>query len=178
MGQSSSEIVSLWNDSTVGEYGEEDGMSTRDELSARIEAGLQQLTPHLILNNERIAGSMGLLAVDLQTLHVMMLAGSPVIASDVSALAKRPRATTTRVLDRLEKAGYVSRAADPADRRKTRIVLHHDKLAEIAAQYEGTRGQMRAIAQRFDPDELDAVARYLETMVSAAESVQGRTTEG
>jgi hypothetical protein len=37
---------------------------------------------------------------------------------------------------------------------------------------------MRAIAQRFDPDELDAVARYLETMVSAAESVQGRTTEG
>jgi DNA-binding MarR family transcriptional regulator len=121
---------------------------------------------------------MGLLAVDLQTLHVMMLAGSPVIASDVSALAKLPRATTTRVLDRLEKAGYVSRAADPADRRKTRIVLHHDKLAEIAAQYEGTRGQMRAIAQRFDPDELDAVARYLETMVSAAESVQGRTTEG
>lgn len=149
-------------------------MSSRGELSSRIEAGLQQLTPHLILNNERIAERVGLLAVDLQTLHVLMLAGSPVIASDVSSLAKLPRATTTRVLDRLEKAGYVSRAPDPTDRRKIRIVLNRGKLAEVTAQYEEIRDQLRIIAQQFRPEELEVVARYMEAMVAGAASAPER----
>lgn len=145
-------------------------MSTRDELSARIEAGIQQLTPHLVLTNEQIAARMGLRAVDLQTLHVMMLAPSPVIASEVSSLARLPRATTTRVLDRLESAGYVSRTPDPTDRRKVRIVLNHDKLADVAAQYDEIRDQMRVIARDFSPEELDAVARYMEAMLAAGAS--------
>jgi DNA-binding MarR family transcriptional regulator len=70
--------------------------------------------------------------------------------------------STTTLLDRLERAGYITRSPDPRDRRKivvrpTPLALRrtHEVYGPIAA--EGAQA-----LERFTPAELGVVLRYLQ----------------
>jgi DNA-binding MarR family transcriptional regulator len=70
----------------------------------------------------------------------------------------------TVALDRLEKAGYVRREANPGDRRSLLVVLVAARLQRMAGMYEEveseTRRQLGTLPQR----DLEAVVRFFETM--------------
>lgn len=73
-----------------------------------------------------------------------------------------PTSTVTRVLDRLEQAGYIRRSDDPSDRRKVRIELVTDKIDAIAGQYDQYTDVLDGINTEFTEKELGVIARYLE----------------
>ncbi|MFV0433419.1 MAG: MarR family winged helix-turn-helix transcriptional regulator [Leucobacter sp.] len=117
-----------------------------------------------ILSNERVARQHGLLVTDLQTLHLLVLredARTPRRISDVTGM---PTSTVTKLIDRLETAGYVRRAADPSDRRKTVLELVPENIAPLNALYGQADDDFDALSNRFSADELRIVVRYLEAV--------------
>jgi DNA-binding MarR family transcriptional regulator len=82
----------------------------------------------------------------------------------------------TRLLDGLERAGYVDRAADENDARVTYAVLTdegYEKLRDAAPTHVG--GIRELFGDRFSRDELEALADLLDRLPS--ESVADETCE-
>jgi len=139
--------------------------SSRADLTERISAAMRVVIASSVLTNERIARSVGINVVDSQTLSVIAEHGSPMTAGEVSAATDLPTSTTTRVLDRLEKAGFIQRTADPADRRKV-VVSPTPKMMEVMSEpYGQILQQLAALHENFTAAELETVARYLESKV-------------
>jgi DNA-binding MarR family transcriptional regulator len=138
-------------------------MSSSDE---RISDAMRRVIADAVLTNERIARGMGLNVVDLQTFGIILDAGRPLTAGEISTTTELPTSTTTRVIDRLEKGGFVRRTSDPADRRKVVIEPIIEKLAGFQDAYADIVADLRRLNDGFSAEELDTVARYLETMVS------------
>jgi DNA-binding MarR family transcriptional regulator len=143
-------------------------VASREELTDRIAEAMRDVIATAVLTNERIARSFGVNVVDLQTLGVVMRAQRAVTPGEIAQLTELPTSTVTRVLDRLESAGFVRREPDPSDRRRTVIHPVVDRLvSEQDNPYAGVLEGLTALHAGFTPDELEIVARYLETMAAA-----------
>ncbi|WP_448002614.1 MarR family winged helix-turn-helix transcriptional regulator [Agromyces bauzanensis] len=144
-------------------------MSSKAEVTGRIVDLLQLVIASSVMTNERIARAMGLNVVDLQALGFIARNGAPMTAGEVSHQTELPTSTTTRVLDRLEKQGYIERMTDPNDRRRVVVRVRPEAAAGVGQGGEddpyGTIVQgMQRVHERFTVDELEVVARYLDAV--------------
>ena len=143
-------------------------MASREELTDRIAEAMRDVIADAVLTNERIARGFGINVVDLQTLGVIMRAQRAVTPGEIAQLTELPTSTVTRVLDRLESAGFVRREPDPTDRRRTVIHAEAERLVRAEDNpYAGVLEGLNRLHEGFDADELEVVARYLEAMVAA-----------
>ena len=132
----------------------------------RISLAMRRVIANAVLTNERIARGIGLNVVDLQTFGIILDSGHPMTAGEISTRTELPTSTTTRVLDRLEKGGFVRRSSDPADRRKVVIVPIPERLNDFQDAYGSIVEGLRRLHEGFTPAELEVIARYLEAMAS------------
>ena len=72
---------------------------------------------------DRLHAAEGLLLADHEALLNIGHVGEPLRMSDIAHRLVLSRGGTTKVIDRLEEMGYVSRSPDPADRRATIVGL-------------------------------------------------------
>jgi DNA-binding MarR family transcriptional regulator len=136
------------------------------DIDARIAAGMRSVIANAVLTNERIARGIGLNVVDLQTFGIILESGRPLTAGEISAATELPTSTTTRVLDRLEKGGFIRRTSDPADRRKVVVDAIPERLEGFQDAYADILDNMRRLHEGFTPAELDVIARYLEATIA------------
>jgi DNA-binding MarR family transcriptional regulator len=132
----------------------------------QISSSFQQLVPALVLQNERVAKKLGMLPVDVQALHLMVLHEGPMTPSTVVALSELPPSTVTRVLDRLEAQGFIRRLVDDRDQRKFRIELEWKKIAPVKAQFDDFAADFVAFTTSFGAQEQAAIARFMKGLVS------------
>ena len=138
--------------------------SPEPDITERISLAMRSLIANAVLTNERIARSVGSNVVDLQTFGIILDAGRPMTAGEISAATELPTSTTTRVIDRLEAGGFVRRTSDPADRRKVLIEATPERLADLQDPYAEIVEGLRRLHSGFEPAELEIVARYLEAV--------------
>jgi len=144
-------------------------MSSKAEVSERIVGLLQLVIASSVMTNERIAREMGINVVDLQALGFIARNGAPMSAGEVSQQTELPTSTTTRVLDRLEKHGYIERMTDPNDRRRVVVRVRPELAAGVGRggdddPYAGILEGMQRVHEQFTADELAVVARYLDAV--------------
>lgn len=85
-----------------------------------------------------------------------------------------------RVIDRLQKAGYVERRADPADRRRWRLHLTPKAqavIAEMEVIASGLRDEVLWNIKRADFDTLLRVLAQLKQNLVALDGATGQTEE-
>lgn len=141
-------------------------MSSTADLDERLSLAIRRVIANAVLTNERIARSVGLNVVDLQTLGILLDTGRALTAGEISARTELPTSTTTRVIDRLEKGGFVRRTSDPADRRKVVVEPLPERLETLQNPYADIVDALRRMHAGFTTAELEVVARYLETMAA------------
>ena len=118
--------------------------------------------------NIAVANQLGLPHTDVQCIG--LLAGAPAAPT---RLAERIGLTTgamTKVLDRLERGGYVHRSADPADRRRIVVTASAEGLAEVGRHYAPVG---EAFAHRFagyTDNELRTVLKFMRDGREIAEA--------
>jgi len=144
-------------------------MSSKAEVSERIVGLLQLVIASSVMTNERIAREMGINVVDLQAMGFIARNGAPMSAGEVSQQTELPTSTTTRVLDRLEKHGYIERMTDPNDRRRVVVRVRPELAAGVGRggdddPYAGILEGMQRVHEQFTADELAVVARYLDAV--------------
>ena len=144
-------------------------MSSRAELGERIAESMRDLIADAVLTNERIARGFGIHVVDFQTYGLILRAGRPMTPTEVATMTGLPTSTVTRVLNRLEAAGFILRSADPADRRSVLVTVVPgaiDAKMQGANPYAGILEQLERHHATFTVAELETVARYLDGMIS------------
>jgi DNA-binding MarR family transcriptional regulator len=95
----------------------------------------------------------------------------PLTPSELAARERIQRPTATRVLARLEEAGLLERAGDPADRRSSLVSATAAGRALLAAQRERKDAFLARRLDRLDPSELavlDRAATILERVLEEA----------
>src|SRR5882757_4053758 len=112
---------------------------------------------------EEVAASrLGIGAGDLRCLNAIENAGG-LTAGELSREVGVTSGAVTGAIDRLEKAGFARRVADPADRRRVRIEV----TPEFRARAEKIWGPVaadwqRELAGRFTAAELQTAIEFLE----------------
>lgn len=130
--------------------------------------GIRKLIAASIFFNAQTAEKVGLGLTDMQMIHMLQLYG----ASTPGRLAEWTGLSSggvTVALDRLEKAGYLRREANPKDRRSHLITLVAGRMEALAGMYEGVERETRQRIERLSTAEREAVVRFFALLGADAE---------
>jgi len=83
----------------------------------------------------------------------------PLTPSELALRERVQRPTVTRVLARLEAAGLVSRAADPADRRSSLVTVSGDGRKLLATMRTRKDAFLARRLETFDDEDREALSR-------------------
>lgn len=106
---------------------------------------------------------------DMRALHYLIVAQHSSAVVTPTAIATHlgiSSASTTKLLDRLESGGHITRAPHPSDRRALAITIT-EETREAAMQTVGRLQSKRFhAAARLTPDERSVVIRFLDDMAA------------
>ncbi|MFI6708477.1 MarR family winged helix-turn-helix transcriptional regulator [Nonomuraea sp. NPDC050478] len=146
---------------------------SKNSVIGEIAMELRRLQRSFDAFDEAAADRLGLNRTDLRCLDVV-LAGGPLPAGRLSAALKLSPAATTTVIDRLERAGMVSRAPDPGNRRRV-LVAATDAARSAEAEIFVPVGRAGAQAlQKYGPEELAVILDFLRTAREVQEEQAAR----
>jgi DNA-binding MarR family transcriptional regulator len=112
----------------------------------------------------------------------VLVRSGPVTAKRLAELAGLTTGGATGVIDRLERAGYVVREANPNDRRS--VIIQPRRLDEINAKvgpiFGALGAAMAGLASQFSPQELEVIQRFLQgmTQIMTAQTAALRAKSG
>lgn len=152
--------------------------STRRALVARNAEVMRDFMAHAVLFQDAVARSAGLNGTDLQAVG-LLVAGGPATPGE---LATRTGLTAggaiTAVVDRLERAGFVTRSRDPQDRRRVLVSAVPDAIAQaVGPAYAGVTERWGEVLAALSDEQLefanDLLARAAEVNRAEVERMRG-----
>ncbi len=135
--------------------------NSRDELVEAVSLAGRRVSAQGALFTQAVADRLGLASADIECLDVLDQEGR----LTVGQLAEQTGLTTgsaTRMVDRLEQAGFVRRVPDPADRRRVLVEAVPERLGAVSALHEPLRQGGRELLAGMNEDQLRLVLRFLE----------------
>lgn len=138
----------------------------REIPHAQVEALYREFVAAVSLNSQVGAERLGLSLTDVNGLNVLVAAG-PLTAGELAARTRISTGATTRMIDRLEAAGYVHRTSDPGDRRRVIVRIDPERARQAEAVFEPARQRLLALAPAFSEADVEVVARYLRLSTTA-----------
>jgi DNA-binding MarR family transcriptional regulator len=115
------------------------------------------------LFGQTVAIRFGLSESDVEALEVLIDAGAAT-AGHLSELMGLTTGAVTRVIDRLERAGYVRRVPDPADRRRVIVEVVPEKVAAVEATMARVLDASAPEIGRYSEAELKVINDFLTRM--------------
>lgn len=109
--------------------------------------------------NDLVARRIGVTPTETQCMYVLERFG-PSSPSEIARRVNLSTGATTRMLDRLQDAGYITRTADPHDRRKVVIEPAGDGVARIAALYGPLNEDLVGLLADFDAGQLGLMTEF------------------
>ena len=129
-------------------------------LIERVGLEIRRMGAQSVLTSQTIADRFRLHTTDLECLDLIYLRGQ----ATPGELAKATGLTSgavTALVDRLERAGYVVRAADPSDRRRHLIRIQPEAIEPIKATYAPMHAAMFKLWSGFSARDLRVIAKFL-----------------
>lgn len=139
---------------------------------ARIGNIVRRMGAQSVIVSQTVAARFGLNTTDLECLDLIQLEGN-VPAGRLAAAAGLTSGATTALIDRLERAGYVERVDDPADRRRVLVRIREGAIDEIARAYVPMQKRLFALWSGYGDAELALIEDFLSR--SLEESVESVT---
>ena len=153
------------------------GSRSRRRLTVAIRASLRDLHTQLSLLNHHIGTRVELKDVELDCLDLLDQHGA-LSPSALAKLAGLHPATLTGILDRLERAGWLRRDRDTADRRAVVIRPVRDRGAEVLRLYGGMNGSLSQIFATYNENQLELLADFLRRAADAGRQAAGDLAGG
>ncbi len=144
----------------------QDGKRQRRRSTTAIKESLRELSIQLSLLNHQVGGRLGVKDADFDCLDLINRHG-PMSPSALARRAGQHPATMTGVLDRLERAGWIARERDPADRRAVQVRALKERNAEIFQLYTGMNTAMDDLCDGYDEAQLELLAEFLDRATAA-----------
>ncbi len=120
-----------------------------------------------ILFNESVAARVGINSTDLQCLHLLVLRG-PATPGTIARWCGLSTGGVTVVLDRLERAGYLRREPNPADRRSSIVHLVKRKLRTLEGIYRSKGENLIQLLGTYRDEELAVILDFFSKTAEPA----------
>lgn len=133
----------------------------RDELMAELQGEARRYMAAYALFNQAVADHLGLHPTDVQCLNLLGLERDPVTIGRVAELTGLTTGSATRLVDRLERAGYVRRERDAADRRRVMVAQVPERMAELGAFWRRLNGTWGSLFDSYGDAEIELLTGYM-----------------
>jgi len=169
-GTSPSRLFSLASSDARGELVDREGLDEEDVVQIdRLMAAISALRAAERSLSEASRRFMRLGETDMRALHLLIVCENTGTLATAGAIAHGlgiSSASTTTLLDRLERAGHIRRTPHPTDRRAL-VVAIDPATREAAVRTVGRQqaGRVRA-ARHLDTEEREVVIGFLEDMTA------------
>ena len=154
-------------------------MSNREEIIQAIIEKRREMSTETIMFHQSVADVLGLHITDHKCLDLIRQYGA-MPAGRIAELTGLTTGAVTGIIDRLEKAGYVRRANDPKDRRRTIVEPIGNKKWErkIEAIFIPFHERMHKLLSSYSDGELDFLLDVLTKSIEQTreESIKLRTS--
>lgn len=151
------------------------GVAANLKRVSRIGNIVRRMGAQSVIVSQTVAARFGLNTTDLEGLDLIQLQGQ-VSAGQLATATGLTSGAVTALIDRLERAGYVERVDDPADRRRVLVRIRSGAIVEIAKVYAPMQKRMFALWSKYNADELaiieDFLSRSLELSVECVADLQ------
>ncbi|WUW01012.1 MarR family transcriptional regulator [Streptomyces sp. NBC_01471] len=118
------------------------------------------------LFNQALADHLHLHPTDVQCLNLLSLEPGPVTTGRIAELTGLTTGSATRLVDRLERAGYVRRRRDTDDRRKVLVATVPTRMAEFGAVWAQLNGAWFAMFDAYDDREIALLTDHMRRTVA------------
>jgi len=147
------------------------GGAARERVLEELSAVSRRYMASYALFNQALADHLGLHPTDLQCLNLLTLEGGPVTTGRIAELTGLTTGSATRLVDRLERAGYVVRERDVVDRRRVLVTTVPEKIEEFGRVWDRLGGGWVALFDDLDAGELALIVDHMKrtTEFSAAQ---------
>lgn len=153
-----------------------DAAKRRRRLAASIRKSLRDFAIQLALLNRQVGAHLELKDVEIDCLDLIDQQG-PFSPSELARRTGLHPATMTGILDRLERAGWITRERDPDDRRAVLIHARRDRYGELLNLYAGMNKSMNQIYAGYGERELEVIADFLQRTADAGRNATERLAD-
>lgn len=126
------------------------------------------MTSQSVLFSHAVAERLGMHPTDLETLGFLYDEG-PVPAGRLAELTGLTTGAVTRMIDRLERAGYVRREPDPHDRRRVIVRPLSEQRSKLGPLFEGMRRAMEELCARYSDEQLALILDFVSRADAAGQ---------
>ncbi len=134
---------------------------------------LRELTTSAVLAATSIAQRMGMGPNDLRAAELLVRQG-PLTAGQLAEAIGLTTGAITGIVDRLEKAGWARRAADPTDRR--RVIIHAGpQETAVAGLYETHVQSLSRLLANYTDDQLALLLDFVHRLTAHNYAEAGQT---
>jgi DNA-binding MarR family transcriptional regulator len=138
---------------------------SRAEIIAGLDWRLRNLTTSAVLAANAIARKAGLGPNDLKCAELLIRMG-PMSAGKLGELAGLTTGAITGILDRLEKAGWARRVADPNDRRRVMIHPGPQETETLTGLYTTYMESLWKLLEGYSDAELILITRFIDDLIA------------
>lgn len=135
-----------------------------------------ELSTAVVLFHEAIARRLGLSAAEHKALGVIARNGPIPTGALAPELGVGPTALTG-IVDRLERAGYVTRRPDPADRRRVLVEAKPGDRADLGAIFAELSQEMAAFQTKYDEREIAVITDWLDNTIRVLRAQTAKLAE-
>ncbi|MEU1203156.1 MarR family winged helix-turn-helix transcriptional regulator [Streptomyces sp. NPDC005813] len=140
-------------------------MAAREHLMGELATVSRRYMASYALFNQAVADHLNLHPTDLQCVNLLSLEDGPVTIGRIGELTGLTTGSATRLVDRLEKAGYVVRERDAADRRRVLVAVVPEKMAEFGRMWDRLGGGWFALFDGLEEEELALIIGHMRRTV-------------
>lgn len=133
----------------------------------RLETELTQTIADGILLQQAVADRIGLGLADFKCLTALAETGQAT-AGDIATRTGLTTGAVTRMIDRLERAGWARRESDRHDRRRVIVTPVPERLTEIAPLFRGMSTAWTEALAGYDDEQITMILGLFERMRAVA----------
>lgn len=153
------------------------GRPSHADLVDDLQRAVSQVVGQGALFSLAVAERLGLAETDVASLEVLSRAGR-LTAGRLAELTGLTSGAATRMIDRLEQAGFVRRSPDPTDRRRVVVQVVPERMAAVAPYYASLQRATDALAASYADADLAVVVDYLGRRLEIARTETARLRGG
>jgi DNA-binding MarR family transcriptional regulator len=137
---------------------------SRKTLTQQLEFLGQMVNTEIAFFHQVTAAKNNLSITDSKTISILMQEG-PMTAGELGKKLSLTTGAVTNVIDRMEKAGFIRRLADPKDRRKVIIEMRPEKLAQLGKPYESVSKAFHKLVANYSIKELKFLIEFYKSSI-------------